>query len=56
MSSRGNQLMASALAKKNLIHQKDLEDAIILANQPPEHELSYNLNDGGRENLAKSLE
>jgi hypothetical protein len=38
-----NRLEATAVAKKKLIYQSDLEDGLVLANQPPERELFYNL-------------
>jgi hypothetical protein len=43
MKESRKQLSASALAKKKIIYQKDLEDGIVLANQPPEDDLFYTL-------------
>ena len=43
MKSHRKQLLASANTKKKIIYQKDLEDGNALANQPPEDELFYNL-------------
>lgn len=37
------QISASANAKKLAIYQKDLEDAGVLANQPPDPEVLYTL-------------
>lgn len=37
------QLLSTALTKKKLLYQKDLEDANVLANQPPEADLFYSL-------------
>ncbi len=43
MKQKKKQFLASALAKKKLLYQKDLEDANVLANQPPEMGLFYTL-------------
>jgi hypothetical protein len=43
MKTSKNRLGATAVAKKKLIRQSDLEDGLALANQPPEHEMFYNL-------------
>jgi hypothetical protein len=43
MENNEKQLWATALVKKKLIYQSDLEDGLALANQPPEGELFYTL-------------
>jgi hypothetical protein len=43
METSKNRLETTAVAKKQLIYQSDLEDGLVLANQPPDHELFYNL-------------
>jgi len=43
MKKMRKQYLSSALAKKRLIYQRDLEDANVLANQPPEDDLFYSL-------------
>ncbi|MCI0696892.1 hypothetical protein L0337_33415 [candidate division KSB1 bacterium] len=43
MENRGKQLLTNANAKKKLIYQTDLEDGLVLANQRPEEELFYTL-------------
>lgn len=43
MRTKKKQLLRIALTKKKLLYQKDLEDANVLANQPPEVDLFYTL-------------
>jgi len=43
METSKDRFEATAVAKKKLIYQSDLEDGLVLANQPPENELFYTL-------------
>ena len=43
MKKSRKQIQVSAFTKKKIIYQNDLEDGNVLANQPPDEELFYNL-------------